>query len=433
MNENIWIFIVIGLAVILGVLIYNMYREQKYRERVRRQFGHSDKDALLESTVESVRDGKAHGKQGAPVRVPRQTDLGSVVPPVAPKQQAVPSENGQNALAESKQASAGTEAADLFAETAAEPVLDSGGDSAENVQTFTFERTPAPVRGQEFVTDKRELLLDLHEMAQQELGWFDPRFDYLAYVSLREPHELHSLPRFAGRHRFQIAGCTMDNRWQVAEPIPSVYYQGFIIGMQAISRSGLASVQDLEAFGGQVDAFAEKLNAGLMLTDIEAFLAAARPLDEVCERVDQTIAMHLVSRSTVSGTELRAAVERLGFELAADGAFYFSDDEGNPLFSIVNIDNSAFTPSLLDNKAYRGFSMLFDLPHVPAGEKQFNRFMDLVVRLSSELSLDLVNDKLEELSTEWLKNVRSYVLARQDEMQKIGIEPGGSLAARLFS
>lgn len=431
MNENIWIFIVIGLAVILGVLLYNMYREQEYRRQVRSQFGHSDKDALLESTVESVRDGKPHGRQGAPVRVPRQTDLGSVSPPVA--QQAVPSENGQNALAESKQASAEAGAADLFAETAAEPVLDSGGNRAENVQTFTFERTAAPVRGQEFVADKRELLLDLHEMARQELGWFDPRFDYRACVSLREPYELHSLPRFAGSGRCQIAGCTMDNRWQPAEPIPGVYYQGFIIGMQAVSRSGLASVQDLEAFGGQVDAFAEKLNAGLLLTDIEAFLETARPLDEVCERVDQTIAIHLVSPGTIRGRDLRAAVEHFGFELAADGAFYFSDDEGRPLFSLVNIDSSAFTPSLLENQSYRGFSMLFDLPHIPAGEKQFNRFMDLVVSLSSELGLNLVNDKLEELSTEWLKNVRSYVLARQGEMQKIGIEPGGSLAGRLFS
>lgn len=430
MNENIWIFIVIGLAVILGVLLYNMYREQEYRRQVRRQFGHSDKDALLDSSVESVRDGKPHGKQGAPVRVPRQTDLGDVSPPTAPHAQAAPAADGRNA---NGQTAAAEKTPDLFAENTAAPVLESSPNHTEPSRQFVFERAAAPVRNQEFVADKRELLLDLHEMAQQDLGWFDPRFDYRACVSLREPYELHSLPRFAGSHRCQIAGCTMDNRWQPAEPIPGVYYQGFIIGMQAVSRSGLASVQDLEAFGGQVDAFAAKLNAGLMLTDIETFLQAARPLDEVCERVDQTIAIHLVSPGTVAGADLRAAAERFGFELAADGAFYFADEEGRPLFSLVNIDNSAFTPSLLEKQSYRGFSMLFDLPHVPAGEKQFNRFMDLVVSLSSDLGLNLVNDKLEELSTEWLKNVRSYVLARQDEMLQIGIEPGGSLAGRLFS
>ena len=59
--------------------------------------------------------------------------------------------------------------------------------------------------------------------------------------------------------------------------------------------------------------------------------------------------------------------------------------------------------------------------------------MDLAVKLSGQLSLDLVNDKMEELSTQWLKDVRSYVLARQEEMQKVGIKPGSRQAQRLFS
>ena len=77
--------------------------------------------------------------------------------------------------------------------------------------------------------------------------------------------------------------------------------------------------------------------------------------------------------------------------------------------------------------------MLFDAPHIPDGEKNFNRFMDIAVKLSSMLGLDLVNDKLEELSTQWLKEVRRYVVERQDEMKQVGIEPGGELAQRLFS
>ena len=59
--------------------------------------------------------------------------------------------------------------------------------------------------------------------------------------------------------------------------------------------------------------------------------------------------------------------------------------------------------------------------------------MDIAVKLSGTLGLDLVDDNMEELSTEWLKNVRSFVLARQDEMKKVGIEPGGDLATHLFS
>ena len=149
--------------------------------------------------------------------------------------------------------------------------------------------------------------------------------------------------------------------------------------------------------------------------------------------MDQTIAIHLVSRNNISGLELRSAVERQGFELSHDGMFYLNDSKGEPLFAISTLDNSAFTSALLSSQSYRGFSMLFDAPHIPDGEKNFNRFMDIAVKLSSMLGLDLVNDKLEELSTQWLKEVRSYVVTRQDEMKQVGIEPGSELAKRLFS
>ncbi len=447
MDNRVLLVVVLCLAVILAVMAYNMYKEHQYRQKMREQFGHSDKDALLGSRTESVRDGKVHGKQGAPVKVLREHDLSKTEPAAAAPQRSsvreevvMPSEkapSGHFVAAEADSAPSVQEpvqTAGLFdkaQEESAEAVLQQADEQAE--AAFVFETVAAPVHSQTMKNGKQKLLLDLDDMAKQELPWFDPRFDYLAYVSLSEPQELHALPRLSARHRFQIAGCTMDNRWQIAEPIPSVYYQGFIIGLQAVSRNGLVSTQDLEDFGAQVNNFAEKLDAGLSLTDVAAFLDIARPLDEVCARVDQTIAMHLVSRTDVSGTELRASLERLGFELGHDGAFHLPNEQGNPLFSVVSIDNSAFTASLLASQAYRGFSMLFDIPHVPAGEKTFNRFMDLAVRLSSELGLDLVNDKLEELSTEWLKNVRRYVLARQDEMQKIGVEPGGELAKRLFS
>ncbi len=423
MSETTLIIVVLVLAVILGVIAYNMYQENKYRQQVREQFGHSDKDALMGSKTDFVRDGQSQDQAGAPIRPLRQKDIS--------EQETLGSKDDLFA-AKVSEAAAGKpdvefEMEDDFTETVIQPEV-KPADAA-----FDFKKMAAPVFSQTKLQGKRKLLLDLNDLTKLELPWFDHRFDYMAYISLHEAQELHSIPRLSSRHRFQIAGCTMDDRFQIAEPIPSVYYQGFVIGLQAISRSGLATVQELENFGDQVNQFAEKMNGGLLLTDVETFLNVARPLDELCARVDQTIAMHLVSRGTVSGTELRAAVENLGFELGVDGAFHLPNEQGEPLFSIITLDNSPFTSSLLANQAYRGFSMLFDITHVPAGEKQFNRFMDLAVKLSSTLGLDLVNDKLEELSTQWLKDVRSYVLARQEEMQKVGIEPGGALSKRLFS
>ena len=436
MSDITLIILVFCAAVILGVIVYNMYQENKYRQQVREQFGHADKDALLGSKTDFVRDGKPLGGEAAqPVRTkdvsrptPKAEEAEAIAQPAAPQA-------AKNDLFAEKVAAAAAAKPDAAIEVEeddfVEPVLQPEAEKGE--EAFAFERVDAPAPSQTRLQGKQKTLLHLNDLTKLELPWFDPRFDYMAYIALSEAQELHAIPRLSSRHRFQIAGCTMDDRFQIAEPIPSVYYQGFVIGLQAVSRNGLATTQELEQFGEQVNSFAEKMSGSLLLTDVETFLNVARPLDELCARVDQTIAMHLVSRGSISGTELRAAVENLGFELGVDGAFRLPNEEGEPLFTLVTLDNTPFTASLRSSQAYRGFSMLFDITHVPAGEKQFNRFMDLAVKLSSTLSLDLVNDKLEELSTQWLKEVRSYVVARQDEMQKVGIEPGGSLAARLFS
>lgn len=276
-------------------------------------------------------------------------------------------------------------------------------------------------------------LISLDELSQVELPWFDPRFDYMAYISLKQAQELHALPRLSATHRFQIIGCTMDDHFRVAEPIPGVYYQGFVMGLQAVSRNGLAAREELQHFDQQVDAFAQLMDGKVLHTDLDAFTEVAQALDQFCARVDQTIAIHLVSHSNISGVELRAAVEETGFKLGEDGAFHFGDNNNPQLFSIHTLDNKPFTNPLLDNQAYRGFSMLLDIPHVPAGEKTFDKFMDLAVKLSGQLSLDLVNDQMEEVSTQWLKDVRNYVLARQEEMLKVGLKPGSKQALRLFS
>lgn len=412
MNINMLLIIAILVFIpVFGVLLYNTYQEKKYRDSIRAQFGHADKDALLESHTHSVRDGQTShtaDNETAPRLQPAlaHTSAADKLPGTAVAEEPIHSEP-------------------------AEPVLQA--EVATDTPAFHFQTVPAAAPSQTKEPAKHKLLIDLQDLAKQQLPWFDSRFDYLCYISLKEPQELHTMPRLSSRHRFRIAGCTMDDRFQLAEPIPSVYYQGFVIGLQAISRNGLASIAELEQFGEQANAFAEKMDGGLLLTDIDTFLDIARPLDELCARVDQTIAIHLVSRNNVSGVELRNAVERQGFELSHDGMFYLNDNKGEPLFAISTLDNSAFTATLLSTQSYRGISMLFDAPHIPDGEKNFNRFMDIAVKLSSMLGLDLVNDKLEELSTQWLKEIRSYVVARQSEMKQVGIEPGSELAKRLFS
>ncbi|WP_371687969.1 cell division protein ZipA C-terminal FtsZ-binding domain-containing protein [Snodgrassella alvi] len=425
MSDSVLIVLVVGAAIILAVLAYNIYQESQYRKQLRDQFGHANKDALLDSQVNSVRDGaEAQSVMNTKAMVP-EPEADKAADAVAAQAETI--FTGENVVPE---ASEGLAAEEEIIE-AVEPV--PAADSEEIAAGNTSERAPMVPLSRTVAVKGRKTLLDVHDMSKQPLPWFDVRFDYLAYIALYEPKELHAMPRLSSRSRFRLVGCTMDDRYQIAEPIPSVYYQGFVVGLQAISRSGLLTHEELAHFGEQANRFAEQMDGQLLLTDINTFLDVARPLDELCARVDQTIAIHLVSRSNVSGMELRTAVEKQGFELGHDGAFFYAGSDGEPLFNIVTLDNTPFTSTLLANQNYRGFSMLFDIVHIPNGEKCFDQFMDMAVKLSSQLGLDLVNDKVEELSTEWLREVRRYVIDRQKEMKQVELEPGSELAKRLFS
>ena len=417
------IFIVLGLAVILAVIAYNMYQENQYRKQVREQFGHSDKDALLNSKTSHVRDGKESGGKGLFVKKANKA-----------QEAALRNLQEQDEIFAAKAKLAKPSAIKTDVELAIEddftdePVQHTviGLNNEITTQAASDEPVNLP-------SAANQPLVSLDELSQVELPWFDPRFDYLAYIALSEAQELHALPRLSNRHRFQIIGCTMDDRFQVAEPIPSVYYQGFVVGLQAVSRNGLATQEELQQFNQQVDTFAQLMGGKVLHTDLAAFTEVAQALDTFCARVGQTIAIHLVSHSNISGVELRASVENLGFVLGEDGAFHYTGQTGSPMFAIHSLTGDAFTNALLDNQSYKGFSMLLDIPHAPAGEKTFDLFMDLAVRLSGQLGLDLVNDKMEEVSTQWLKDIRNYVLARQEEMVKVGIKPGSKQALRLFS
>lgn len=425
MSDSVLIVLVVGAAIILAVLAYNIYQESQYRKQLRDQFGHANKDALLDSQVNSVRDGaEAQSVLNTKAMVP-EPEADKAADAVAAQAETI--FTGENVVPEASEELAAEEEISEAVEPM--PAADSEEIAAEN----TSERAPMVPLSRTVAVKGRKTLLDVHDMSKQPLPWFDVRFDYLAYIALYEPKELHAMPRLSSRSRFRLVGCTMDDRYQIAEPIPSVYYQGFVVGLQAISRSGLLTHEELAHFGEQANRFAEQMDGQLLLTDINTFLDVARPLDELCARVDQTIAIHLVSRSNVSGMELRTAVEKQGFELGHDGAFFYAGSDGEPLFNIVTLDNTPFTSTLLANQNYRGFSMLFDIVHIPNGEKCFDQFMDMAVKLSSQLGLDLVNDKVEELSTEWLREVRRYVIDRQKEMKQVELEPGSELAKRLFS
>ena len=464
---NILLLVIVLLVVLIAVVAYNMHQENRYRQKIRSQFGHADSDALLNASHKSTRDGQTFSETGKRLRRSPVKPEAQITPVAeanhsesAPQRQP---ENPKTELPQSKPTEKTitqpdtseisitigekTEpAADKEISVNLTPTAPAKPKINPNQSELQFDRAEQPKRETPLAhiintvtnvaapsNEARKPLVSLNSLENSDLQWFDKRFDYMSYIALYEPKELSVIPRLSGSQRFQIVGCTMDGRFQIAEPIPGVAYQAFVIGLQAISRSGLASEEELEHFAQQARQFAEKMNGIASTTHTGDFLEAARPLDELCARVDQTIAIHLVARSNVSGNELRHTVEKAGFMLMHDGTFAYLGSDGDPKYTIAALDGSVFTEALLSTQPYKGFSMLFDITRVPSAEENFNEFMNIAVKLSSGLGLDLVDDQIRQLSTDWLKEVRAYVGARQTEMRRVGIEPNSPLAKRVFA
>ena len=426
MDKTLLLFLIAALAIVAGVIAYNIYQERKFRDNVRAQFGGAQEDALLKSSKNQIRDaeeellrpviiGEENTRYQASVYAEEETDV-------------FDDEPFEQSYFEEKE-----EAEPL------EPVL--AQEETHTAQQFVFEDAPEetfsepdqPQIAEEENLAQGHWLLSLDGMSTIDLPWFDKRIDYLAFVSLASMQELATVPRLSNRRRYKVVGCTSNNRFQIAEAIPGVQYQAFVLGLQGIDRNGLVREEEIRQFKEHAASFAKQMNGGIKFTDIQQFLQNAAPIDALCEEVDKVIAIHLVSRSSILGTELRQAVEHVGFELEHDGSFYYMDAMSNPLFTVVTLDGAPFTGPLLAKQAYRGFSMLFSVAQIRDGEKSFNRFMDIAVTLSSQLQLDLVDDKNQELSTQWLKQIRDYVIIEQRKMLQANIPPGEELAQRLFS
>lgn len=427
MDKTLLLLLIAALVVVAGVIAFNIFQERKFRDKVRAQFGGAQEDALLKTSKNQIRD--AEEELLRPVIIGEENTYQTTF--VEEDEYGYETDIAEETIYQATQ---------VMDEEPLEPVL--AQEETHSAQQFVFEDEPEPASEPEptqaQISEEENLsqghwLLSLDGMSTLDLPWFDKRIDYLAFVSLASMQELTSVPRLSNRRRYKVAGCTSNNRFQIAEAIPGVQYQAFVLSLQGIDRNGLVSEEEIRQFKEHAASFAKQMNGGIKFSDVNSFLQSAAPIDALCEEVDKVIAIHLVSRSSILGTELRQAVERTGFELEHDGSFYYMDSMSNPLFTVVTLDGAPFTGPLLAKQAYRGFSMLFSVAQIRDGEKSFDRFMDIAVTLSSQLHLDLVDDKNQELSTQWLKQIRDYVIFEQRKMMQAKIPPGEELAQRLFS
>jgi len=135
----------------------------------------------------------------------------------------------------------------------------------------------------------------------------------------------------------------------------------------------------------------------------------------------------------IAGTRLRGVAEAAGFRLAPGGHFeYLQEDTGAVLCSLQNYKQEPFSVESLRALTTPGVILIIDVPRVADPVRVFDQMRLTAKRLAHTLEGVLVDDNRRPLDDAALTAIRAQVQATAAALREANIDPGGPRALRLF-
>ncbi|MEI7843472.1 MAG: cell division protein ZipA C-terminal FtsZ-binding domain-containing protein [Gallionellaceae bacterium] len=293
-----------------------------------------------------------------------------------------------------------------------------------------------------------EELAELEEMETHRIvvddeicGLLDATTDYVISMTLHNPlTTLVLAPLWSRRFDFgkSVNACGQNahtKRWERLIPESHPSYTAFKIGLQLADRTGAVSETRLVEFQMVLNEIAEQEQAEISHPSIEEAIEKAKDLDQFCLEVDQMIGLNILPGGDrlLFGSEIAQVAERHGMLLQADGSFHLLNEQGLTLFSLTNMDGSAFQHHTLTQTRVQGLTLLLDVPRVERPAHQFDEMAVLGRQLAMDLKSALVDDHRVALGDPAIANIREQVAAIEGQMLEGKVIAGSAQALRLFS
>ena len=220
------------------------------------------------------------------------------------------------------------------------------------------------------------------------------------------------------------------NREQEAELFSKVAYS-----LQLADRSGAASEDTLKRFQNQISSIAYELGGQAEWVGAGDPPNFAKELDDFCMEVDQLVNLHIINGASgrFMGTKLNSLCGANGLSLQENGVFHATDEAGQVLFALVNVEKNPFKPDMLKTTTLKGATFQMDIARTPNCTETFNQMVNMAKNMATSLNGVLVDDHQRELSDAQLEKIRQQLKLIQVQMTVKGIAPGTPLALRLFS
>lgn len=134
-----------------------------------------------------------------------------------------------------------------------------------------------------------------------------------------------------------------------------------------------------------------------------------------------------------TGDKILAAALAAGLELGADGGFHRRDASARSLFRMSNLDNVAFSKATLAMLKTRAITIEIDVPRTSPDSGLVSNLFDTAATFAEAIGGRLVDDNHLSIGDAALASIRAQIEQTYRRMQEHGFPAGDPLALRLFS
>ena len=407
-----------GIALVIGVIVYNWLQERRIRRRIDSTFRkpHSDTAADTDSEATTLRrterveptlsagdDGRA-AAYASPENLPADRALADEA-----------ADAGWEAPVETR----ARIASDLSLDHIAPPPSTLAAEPAEGrAAGIAGGRSPPTSRGAAPPDPDIECMVTMQPVRSVTAGALAAGL----HARLGKPL------RWFGRRG-------EATHWQLLRSDTTGEFTEIAACLLLADRSGAATQPLLDAFARLAGDVASSLPAAYVPPDTAREAARAETLDRICADLDVQIGLTVLKAgpTPIAGTRLRGVAEAAGFRLADGGRFdWVQEETGAVLFSLTNYRSEPFTADALRVASTPGAVFLLDVPRVADPVRVFDQMKLAARRMAQTLDATLVDDNRRPLDDAALAAIREQVQATATALREVHIDPGGPRALALF-
>jgi FtsZ-interacting cell division protein ZipA len=223
--------------------------------------------------------------------------------------------------------------------------------------------------------------------------------------------------------------------WEELSPQSGKRYLEVQTAMQLADRDGPAEKQDLAELCSLSQELSQAMGWQVRCDDLAEASARAQSLDKFCADVDVQIGLNIIARGTavLPIARIRREAEAAGMRLSDNGVYQLLDSRGEVLFMLGNREPHPFSKDNPHDPETKGVTLLFDVPRVPDGLKNFDGMVTLGRKLAHAAGGLLVDDNLRPLTDVGIEKIRTQLAQIYARMEARGVAAGSRLALRLFT